>query len=374
MPRPVPHPRPRLGVEPLEDRATPSVTSGTGFTAPLTTSGPANGQVVVFTPIPFSGQFNTTRPTTIIPFPGFTGQVRTAWADVNADNQPDLIAVTGPGGPTGLVVFDGRNLTAPMTATIDPFGDPNFTGGAFVSAADIDNDGRAEIVVSPDQGGGPRVVVLSVVGAAVVPRRSFFGIDDPSFRGGARVAVGDFNADGFGDVAVAAGFLGGPRVSVYDGRSMFTVLGDAPPAKLVPDFFAFDGPDAASLRNGVFIASGDIDADGFDDLVFGGGPGGGPRVLVLSGRTLTTIGVAQAQGTPLLNFFAGDPNGRGGVRVAAKPVGSLARSEVVAASGENTASQVRVYFGTTPSATGEPTPFQTIDPYAQVLPGGIYVG
>src|SRR6516162_586936 len=86
MPRPVPHPRPRLGVEPLEDRATPSVTSGTGFTAPLTTSGPANGQVVVFTPIPFSGQFNTTRPTTIIPFPGFTGQVRTAWADVNADN------------------------------------------------------------------------------------------------------------------------------------------------------------------------------------------------------------------------------------------------------------------------------------------------
>ena len=37
-----------------------------------------------------------------------------------------------------------------------------YTGGLFVAAADLDGDGRAEVIVSPDRGGGGRVTVLAV--------------------------------------------------------------------------------------------------------------------------------------------------------------------------------------------------------------------
>src|SRR5207248_10727855 len=121
-----------------------------------------------------------------------------------------------------------------------------------------------------------------------------WGIDDPDFRGGARPAVGDVNGDGVGDLVVAAGFGGGPRVAGYSGPS---VRFDRTPVKLFPDFYAFE----PGLRNGVFVAAGDVDGDGRADVVVGGGPGGGPRVTVLSGRTM-----ADGRLTPLSNFFAGD--------------------------------------------------------------------
>ena len=76
----------------------------------------------------------------------------------------------------------------------------------------------------------------------------FFGIADPDFRGGARAAVGDINGDGFADLAVAAGFGGGPRVAVFDGRA----LAGGTTAKLMDDFFVFD----TDLRDGAYLALG----------------------------------------------------------------------------------------------------------------------
>ena len=43
------------------------------------------------------------------------------------------------------------------------------------------------------------------------------------------------------------------------------------PARVVADFFAFPGSDAQTLRNGSFVAAGDVTGDGFADLICGGG-------------------------------------------------------------------------------------------------------
>jgi uncharacterized delta-60 repeat protein len=339
----------------------------------LAVGGSTNGTGLVFTPNPTTGQFATTPSATLTPFGATGGNVRVATGDVNGDGFDDTVLVTGPGGPVRVAVINGADNTTQLVAPFDPFGDPGFTGGGFVAVADFDNNGRAEFVVTPDQGGGPRVVIFSLpagtTGTATL-RANFFGIDDPNFRGGARAAAADVNGDAVADLAVAAGFLGGPRVSLYDGKTVF-----ATPTRLLGDFFAFDGPDAVTLRNGVFVAAGDVNGDGFADLVFGGGPGGGPRVLTLSGQLLTTGGIAAAHATPVSNFFvAGDSANRGGVRLAVVDADGDNKADLVAGSGEDVPSRVRVYLGKNITTTAEPATFQDLDPFGTTLPGGVFVG
>ena len=292
--------------------------------------------------------------------PDHTSGARVATGDVNGDGIPDLIIGTGPGTQARVRILDGTN-DAPLYESF-PFED--FTGGVFVSVGDVNGDLRPDIVVTPDQGGGPRVQVVSGVGFQKIV--DFFGIDDVNFRGGARAAVGDLNGDGIGDLVVAAGFGGGPRVAAYDGRSL--PLGT--PIKLFNDFFAFE----QSLRNGVYVASGDVDGDGFGDIVLGGGPGGGPRVIAISGRTLITNG-ATSQQLLIANFFAGDPNSRGGVPVAVANLDNDNKFDIVTGSGPG-ARQVNSYLGKTLIPIGTPPAFATFDAFDENLDssGGVFVG
>ncbi len=272
-------------------------------------------------------------------FPGITGGTRTAVADVNADTIPDLIVGTGPGIATSVIVFDGR--TNEVLQSIDPF-ESSFLGGVFVAAGDVNADGFADIVITPDEGGGPRARVFSGNGFGVL--NDFFGIQDPNFRGGARAAFGDINGDGRSDLLVVAGFGGGPRIAGFDGASVAS--GNASPQKLFADFFVFE----PTLRNGVFITAGDITGDGFADVIAGGGPGGSPRVFGLSGRSLINGG-NQVQ---IANFFAGDPNNRGGLRVTTKNLDGDNRDDLVVGDGEGAGSEILRYLGRDIADNGTP--------------------
>src|SRR5205807_667921 len=131
--------------------------------------------------------------------------VRVAVGDVTGDGIEDAVIGSGLGTPALVRVMSGA--THQEVARFSPF--ETFAGGVFLALGDLTLDGLRDIVVTPDQGGGPRVVVVR--GGDFQTVRSFLGIDDPTFRGGARAAVGDVNADGRPDLAVSAGFLGGPR-------------------------------------------------------------------------------------------------------------------------------------------------------------------
>ncbi|HEY2784413.1 MAG TPA: FG-GAP-like repeat-containing protein, partial [Fimbriiglobus sp.] len=292
----------------------------------------------------------------VTPFPGFTGGIRTAAGDVNGDGTADLIVGTGPGGPSHVIVYDGNSQA--VLFTIDPF-EASFTGGVFVATGDLDGDGKADVVISPDQGGGPRVRIFN--GNGFGQTADFFGIDDPDFRGGARAAVGDLNGDGKGDLLVAAGYSGGPRVALYDGAQLGTTGGP----KFVGDFFVFE----QTLRNGVFITSGDLNGDGFADVIVGGGPGGGPRVFALSGKDLVQFG----SHTQLANFFAGDVDNRGGIRVAAKDLDGDAKADLVVGAGDGAGSRVTGYFGSDVTTNGTPPEAFAFDTFPGFA-GGVFVG
>jgi hypothetical protein len=266
------------------------------------------------------------------------GGVRVSSEDFTGDGIPDIVVGTGPGAPTNVRILNGATGTAIFN--ISPF-EAAFTGGVYVAAGDITGDGVPELVITPDEGGGPRVSIFSLVNGTATVRCNFLGIDDSNFRGGCRAALGDVNKDGTPDVAVSAGFLGGPRTALFDGK---TVL--ATPTRLVGDFFAFPGSDATTLRNGVFVAAGDVNGDGFADLIFGGGPGGAPLVFILSGALISVGNVAGAQAAPIANFFvAGNSADRGGVRLAVKDADGDGKVDVIAGSGEGSPAKVRIYMG-----------------------------
>ncbi len=282
---------------------------------------------------------------TIVPFgAGYTAGVRVATADLSGDGTPDLIAATGPGVANQVKVYDGRSGN--LIASLQPF-EASFSGGVNLAVGDLTGDGRPDLVVTPDVSGGPVVAVYdgaALSRGAVSQVARFYGLDDPNFRGGVRPAVGDLNGDGTPDLAVAAGEGGGPRVALYNGLTVRT----GNPTKLTGDFFAYD----QTLRNGVFLTIADLTGDGFGELIAGGGPGGAPRVTAFDGRSLAGGFV-----TPVVNFFAGDSNDRGGVRLAALDLNADGRPELLAAVG----TQVRAYSALELANTPTPSPLLVVN-------------
>src|SRR5262249_12560847 len=88
---------------------------------------------------------------------GFTGGVRVATADVDGDGIQDIITAAGPGGGPHVKVFSGAD--GHLLASFFAYG-PSFTGGVFVAAGDVNQDGKADIIVGPGAGGGPHVKVI----------------------------------------------------------------------------------------------------------------------------------------------------------------------------------------------------------------------
>ena len=94
-------------------------------------------------------------------------------------------------------------------------------------------------------------------------------------------------------------------------------------------FMAYD----PSYTGGVWVAAGDVNGDGFADIVTGAGIGGGPHVNVFDGRT----------GQSIMAFFAYADSLRDGVTVAATDINGDGRAEIVTGAGLGGAPHVRAF-------------------------------
>jgi hypothetical protein len=222
------------------------------------------------------------------------------------------------GGLTGLYNVNLTTGAATLVGTIGT-GTTAVTGLAVVP--------RSLVVVGAGEGGSPRVRVFDAATGAQIPGPlgSFFAFT-PGFRGGVRVALGDVTGDGVSDIIAAAGPGGSPHVRVFDGRTGAQIPGP------LGSFFAF----TPSFRGGVNVAAGDVNGDGYEDVIVGAGDSGSPRVRIFSGLN----------GAELLNFFAYPPAFRGGVRVAAADFNLDGRAEIITAAGPGRGPRVRIVDGT----------------------------
>ncbi|MDY3558513.1 Ig-like domain-containing protein [Gemmata sp. JC673] len=203
--------------------------------------------------------------TTFVPYAGFAGEVRIATGDVNGDGITDIVTGAGPGTSGGHVkVFDGATGAERLSfLAFDGFG-----GGVFVAAGDVNADGRDDLIVSADAGATPHVKVFG--GQDNVLLQSFLAYG-AGFTGGARVATGDVNGDGFADIVTGAG-AGADHVKAFSGKDRSELA----------SFLAYNG-----FAGGVYVAAIDLDGDGRADLVTGSGFGSsGGHVKVFDGSNL----------------------------------------------------------------------------------------
>lgn len=139
-----------------------------------------------------------------------------------------------------------------------------------------------------------------------------------NFQGGATVAVGNLDSDSTVEIVAAAGATGGPHVQIFDEGSQVSKL----------SFFAYD----ENFRGGVDVATGDLDADGIDEIITAPGKGGGPEVRIF-----------KADGTRILSFMAYDPGFAGGVRVSVADLNNDNKAEIITAPASGGGSHVKIF-------------------------------
>ncbi len=284
----------------------------------------------------------------------FAGGVRTAVGDVDGDGTPDIITAPGAGRGPQVRVFHG--ITGAMIRQFDAYL-PGMTSGVFVTAGDLNGDGRAEIITSPDMGGGPHVKIFNGADLSVLFQ---FMAYDPRFMGGVRVATGDVTGDGNLDIITAAGPSGGPAVAVYE------VTPGAGTSIVVTEetrFFAFD----PFYGGGIYVAAANFGGNAAAEIIVGEGAGSSRvRIFRLAGMTFDTSGVA----IPLrqIDVFPGFP---GGVRVGTVERVGDDTPDLLAGAGPSGGPRIVVYDGQTILST--PTESQSFFAFSPGFGGGVFV-
>ena len=198
----------------------------------------------------------------------------------------------------------GNDVVLTVSSIVNPVLPPNF------SATGVDFGGGSVVQINYTNG----------------TNLSFYAYSS-AYTGGVRVAIGDVNGDGYADLITGTGVGGGPHIKVFDLRGGQPVT--------IASFFAFE----PTFMGGVYVATGDINADGYADVIVGAGQTGGPRVKVFNGAAGYAINTI----APAMDFFAYDPSFTGGVTVSAGNRDTQPGDEVITGAGVGGGPNIRSF-------------------------------
>jgi FG-GAP-like repeat/FG-GAP repeat len=255
---------------------------------------------------------------------GETGFKVACAGDVNADGYSDvLVGVSGVPGPLGgtayagaAYLYNGSATGLSTTASWSKTGAANSDYGTVAAAGDVNGDGYADVIVGASG-------TSSSTGAAYVYFGSSSGLSTTvSWTGTGPVAnsnygfslgtAGDVNADGYSDIIVGTYAVGGNAGAAY------VYYGSASGPALTA---SWTGTGAVNSYYGGSVASaGDVNGDGYSDIIVGapgvGGASGAVYVYYGSATGLATTAAWSKTGSGSSIFgisvaSAGDVNGDG---------------------------------------------------------------
>ncbi len=266
--------------------------------------------------------------------------------DVNGDGYDDLIIGANradPGGDSGAgetyIIYGGAS--APGTDGMLDLSSLNGTNGFILngidvrdysgfsvsSAGDVNGDGYDDLIIGAP-GGGLAGETYVVYGGTSAPGTdgvldlsslngtngfTLTGIDRGDYSGRSVSSAGDVNGDGYDDLIIGAHRAdgnAGETYIVYGGAS-------APGRDGVLDLSSLNGTNGFTLigidagdQSGFSVSSaGDVNGDGYDDLIIGANGGGlaGETYLVYGGATGTeSLVPVTTSGTAAADNFTGN--------------------------------------------------------------------
>ncbi|MFN6052525.1 MAG: FG-GAP repeat domain-containing protein, partial [Planctomycetia bacterium] len=129
--------------------------------------------------------------------------------------------------------------------------------------------------------------------------------------GAVHVVKGNFTGDGKSWIVMAAGEGGAPHIVVINPET----------GSVVRSWFGY----STAFRGGLFIAVGDVNNDGIDDLVTGPNAGGGPHIKVYDGKNNQVM----------FEFMAYVPSFTGGVSVTLADANRDGRMDIITGTGKS---------------------------------------
>jgi large repetitive protein len=196
----------------------------------------------------------------------FTGGAFVATGDVGDNGVADIVVGQGAGPVAKVEIFDGNSFN--MIGSFTPYA--GYSHGVSVAAADVNDDGFADIITGQRGSARPLVKVFNgqQILAGTATLLSSFNPFAASYTGGVSLAAG-LNTGGTPDIIVGK-TSGVSEVSVFNGATDAQI--------------STQQPFASSFTKGVVVSSADENGDGFGDIIIAQADEADPSVIIDSGE------------------------------------------------------------------------------------------